>query len=184
LSSFEALARETSVMLTWETASEINNAGFEVERAIDAGAFAPLGFVGGRGTTTDPQVYRFEDRKLPFEAQQLRYRLKQLDFDGGFEYSETVHADRSGPEVIALLPNYLNPFNPTTKIRYELPVEAQVRLAVYDISGKEVAVLVDRQQEAGRHQIVWDGAEMASGVYVYVLQTPPSVQRSHMLLLK
>ena len=184
LTTFTAISQAEGVALAWETASEINNAGFEIERAVDGSAFAKIAFVEGHGTTTEPQAYSFEDADLPFEAESIGYRLKQIDFDGRFEYSEEVAVQRNLPSAVSLLPNYPNPFNPSTEIRYALPVDADVRLVVYDIAGREIAVLVDSFQEAGRHEVVFDGNRLASGVYVYILQTPATVQKRQMVLLK
>ena len=184
LTSFDGLAVGDRVILTWNTASEINNAGFEVERALEDGSFARIAHVAGHGSTTEPQAYRFEDETLPFGANRLRYRLKQIDFDGRFEYSPVVTVDRSLPESLRLFPNYPNPFNPTTEIRYTLPVGTDVRLAVYDVTGKQVALLIRSFQEAGRHEVSFDGSRLASGVYVYVLQTPGEVIKRQMVLMK
>lgn len=184
LATFEAIGRNNKVTLSWETASEINNAGFVIQRAIDNGAFERIAFVEGQGATTDAHSYHFEDQPLPFGAEQLHYRLKQIDFDGAFDYSPVVSIEMASPEAIALLPNYPNPFNPSTQIRYELPVTGTVRLAVYDLTGKEVALLIDQIQEAGQHQVIFDGGGLASGVYVYRLSTENLVITRHMILVK
>jgi hypothetical protein len=172
------------LVLSWETASEINNAGFVVERAKERDEFNRIAFVEGQGTTTDAHTYRFEDGAVPYGTARLRYRLKQVDFDGGFAYSPVVHIERNAPDAVALLPNYPNPFNPATEIRYEVPVGTEVRLAVYDITGKEVALLVNRWQEAGQYEIAFEASRLPSGVYLYRLDAAGASDVKRMILVK
>lgn len=171
LTTFEAQARGESVQLAWTTASETNNAGFAVERqrATDA-SFEQVGFIEGHGTTARSQRYRFEDDALPYEAQRVTYRLKQVDTDGTAHYSEEVAVDLGGPDAVALHGNYPNPAHQTATIRYELPQAAHVQLTVYDLLGRRVATLVDREQAAGRKSVQVQAGRLASGLYVYRLQ--------------
>jgi hypothetical protein len=182
LASFEALRDEGTVRLTWNTASEENNAGFEVERSVDGGAFERVGFVQGSGTVDDRRSYAFVDSSLPFEAAGLTYRLKQIDFDGSFEYSSLVELDLAVPDSYALHENFPNPFKGSTTIRYELPAETMVRLNVYDQQGRQVATLVDGRQAAGRHAIRFDASSLASGVYLYRLETDSGRYQSGQML--
>ena len=184
LTSFDAMFQNDAVTLKWETASEINNAGFEIQRAQENEVFTRINFIKGKGSTIEAQSYQFQDSNLPHDVSRLKYRLKQIDFDGSFEFSPVATVDLGRPEHVALHPNYPNPFNPSTEIRFELPVDAPVRLSVYDIRGKEIAVLMNGFQEAGRHRVVLDGSQLASGVYIYVLETPVSVVKRKMVLLK
>jgi hypothetical protein len=176
LTTFDAQARDASVQLRWATASETNNAGFAVHRksASDA-SFERVGFVEGHGTTPRSQHYRFEDAALPYEAQRVTYRLKQVDTDGAAHYSNEVEVDLGGPDAVALHGNYPNPARQTTTIRYELPRTTHVQLALYDLLGRRVAVLVDQKQTAGRKSVQVETGGLASGVYVYRLDAGSTV---------
>ncbi len=180
---FEAVRDGNAVRLSWDTASETNNAGFEVERAVNGHAFATLGFVEGHGTSTAPKTYTFTDITLPFEGKGLTYRLKQVDFDGTVDYSPLVELDLQAPDAVALHENFPNPFREVTTIRYELPRDTAVRLAVYDVQGREVASLVDGAQAAGRHAIPFHAEGLPSGLYFYRLVTDDGRQQSGQMLL-
>jgi len=184
LSDFKAQQHERGVELVWTTASEKNNAGFEVQRRTEnsAGAsWSVLGFVKGNGTTSEAKSYSFVDRTASGKAQ---YRLKQVDFDGAFEILPTVEVDAGLPRSFELAQNYPNPFNPSTAISYQLPISSEVRLKVYDMLGREVATLVNGRQEAGRYSVSWNAAGFASGVYFYRLQASNFVETRKMMLVK
>jgi len=165
LTTFEAVLDQSAVHLTWKTASEENNAGFEVQRRVGGQPFTPVGYVEGSGTTAQAQAYQFEDLSLPYEAQSLIYRLKQIDTDGSFEYSPEVEVTLNIPDRLVLHGNYPNPFRERTTIRYELPETGKVRMDVYNILGQRVATLINGRQDAGRREIRFDARRLASGVY-------------------
>ncbi len=180
----EFVGRKTSdgVLLSWKTASEQNNSGFEVQRrGASSEAWQVLGFVRGNGTTTEAQSYSFIDRTASGVVQ---YRLKQIDFDGQFEYSNVIEVDAGVPKQFALEQNYPNPFNPTTMIRYELPLASAVSLKVYDVLGREVATLVNERQEAGAYSIPFNATALSSGIYFYRLQAGNFVATKKMMLVK
>jgi hypothetical protein len=185
LVSFRGTATAQGVQLTWQTATERNNAGFEVQRRSEnRGASAEwqvLGFVRGAGTTSEAQSYSFLDRTASGKVQ---YRLKQVDFDGTFEMLPTVEVDAGMPRTFELGQNYPNPFNPSTVMSYQLPVASNVSLKVYDVLGREVATLVNGRQEAGRYSVSFNAASFASGVYFYRLQAGNFVQTKKMMLVK
>jgi hypothetical protein len=164
LTSFTASVSETNVTLNWVTASEINNQGFEIERN-DGGDFQKIGYVPGFGTTTEPRSYSYTDGGLS-EGTYL-YRLKQIDFNGMYEYSEVVEVEITVPHVYSLAQNYPNPFNPSTKITFSLAVDSKVSLKVFDILGQEVANLFDQDLTAGIHDYNFDASGLNSGVYFY-----------------
>jgi hypothetical protein len=153
------------VQLRWRTASETNNAGFAVERQVGGGAFAEVGFVEGAGTTSQPRRYRFTDDAVPFEAETVAYRLKQVDTDGTSTHSPEVEIRLDAPDRLVLHGNYPNPFAQQTTIRYALPQAADVHLAVYDALGRHVATLADEEQAAGRKQVTFDARRLPSGIY-------------------
>jgi hypothetical protein len=167
LTSFTASVTDNDVILNWTTASEINNHGFEVQKML-GNEFYSIGFVTGYGTTTEVQSYSFVDRKVASGTHS--YRLKQVDFDGGFEYSEVIEVDATVPDVYSLAQNYPNPFNPTTKIEFGLAVDSRVNLKVFNILGQLVAEIIDANMTVGFHEIDFDASALNSGVYFYTLE--------------
>lgn len=175
LTSFEAQVGEETVRLSWQTATETNNAGFEIERRRGpAAGWINVGFVEGAGTTTAPQAYRYVDRALPYDAERLTYRLKQIDIDGAFEYSAEVDVALNLPKRLALHGNFPNPFRDQTTIRYELPAAGKIQLAVYNTLGQRVATLVSKHQKAGRHAVTFIPQGVPSGIYFVRLMSPQS----------
>jgi hypothetical protein len=183
LTAFEGTYKNGEVHLSWRTASELNNAGFEVERSLDRETFTQVGFVRGNGTTTEAQSYTFVDRST-FNAEKVYYRLKQVDFDGQFEYSPVIEVNVTLPTKFALMQNYPNPFNPTTNIAYELPTTAKVVLKVYDVLGREVMTLINQEQAAGRYVQPFNASGLSSGIYFYRLQAGNFVETKKMMLVK
>ena len=167
LSGFDAtLDGEDAVRLTWATASETGNAGFRVQRkAGDAngGSWTTVGSVEGKGTTTEPTSYRYVDEGLPYEADQLTYRLKQVDTDGSSSYSKEVTVDREVTEV-QLLGTYPNPAQQRATLRYAVPQRQDVKIPLYDILGRRIQTVVDGERK-GRHERQLDVSRLASGVY-------------------
>ena len=185
LITLEATADGEDVRLTWETASETDNAGFHVERSIDGDMpFEEVHFIEGAGTTTEAQRYQFSDESIPFESKTLTYRLRQVDLDGTVSYSEEVDADLGAPGDFALHGNFPNPFRDQTAIHYELPQAGHVTLRVYDMLGREVIELVNREQEAGRNEIQFDASGLASGTYFYRLNADGVVETQKMVVVK
>ncbi len=182
LTSFNAIARGNRVELAWKTATEVNNYGFEIQTASGKNHnWEKIGFVEGHGTTNVPQNYSFTDKP---GSGTYQYRLKQIDRDGKFEYSSIVEADLSAPVTFGLEQNYPNPFNPTTTIRYGLPQQANVRLTVYDVIGREVATLVNETKEAGNYEVTFAASQLVSGVYFYKLSTGSYTSLKKLMLMK
>ena len=184
LTTFTATTSGEAVTLQWQTASETNNAGFEVERATGDGAFERIGFEPGAGTTAEAQTYRFTDAAVPYEAGTLGYRLKQVDTDGAFEYSPTVEIDRSLPERMALLGNYPNPFRSQTALRYELPTASDIRIAVYNTLGQRVATLAEGQKAAGRHVVTFAPRGLPSGTYFVQLRASGQMHTQQVTVIR
>lgn len=181
LSSFTAAAANDRILLNWSTATEINNRGFEIERSSAGSDFITVGFVKGAGTTTEIQNYSYSDN-VP--AGIYTYRLKQIDFNGKFEYSQTVEVDFTGGLSYVLDQNYPNPFNPATTISFVIKENGQVSLKVYNVLGDEVATLVNGELTGGVHTVQFDASTLSSGVYFYTLTAGNFTETKKMLLMK
>jgi len=181
LTSFNAISDGEAVTLNWQTATETNNQGFEVQRRR-SGDYISIGFVDGHGTTTDIQSYIFIDENV--SPGQYSYRLKQVDYDGTTEYSNVVEVEVAQPIEYSLSQNYPNPFNPTTTIDYSILKDGLVTLKVYDILGKEVVFLVNEVQLAGTQKIIFDASNLSSGVYYYQLVSGEFTSTKKLILMK
>lgn len=184
LTSFNAKAIGNSVKLDWVTATEINNRGFEIERKFDDN-WVVVGYVEGKGTTTIRQSYTFTDFVESQSTEKIVYRLKQLDYDGMYSYSNEVEVEFSPvPTHLELEQNFPNPFNPATSIRYSLPAEGFVTLKVYDAIGNEISTLVSENQNEGLHSINFNASEIPSGIYFYSISFNNQVKTNKMILIK
>jgi hypothetical protein len=168
LTSFTASVGGQSVTLNWETATETNNSGFAIERKSATSDFTQVGFVAGFGTTTEPKSYTYTDNGLATGI--YSYRLKQIDYDGTYEYSDVVEVEVLAPDVYTLAQNYPNPFNPSTKIAFSLAVDSKVSLKIFDVLGQEVATLVNQDLTAGVYNYDFNATGINSGVYFYKIE--------------
>ncbi len=192
LVSFRGNIVNGDVVLNWVTATELNNKGFEVERSQiseirSQNEWKNVGFVEGNGTTTRPNSYSFTDENLT--SGKYRYRLKQIDFNGTFKYSNVVDIEVNLSEEFSLSQNFPNPFNPVTIIKYSIPAVGTsfmkfVQLKVYDALGNEVATLVNEEQPAGIYSIKFDGSRLSSGVYFYKLKAGNLTAAKKLILIK
>lgn len=183
LVNFTTDVSDKRIQLNWETASEVNNKGFEIQRATDPVNWNTIGFVEGAGTSTEKINYTFADDK-PVNGR-TNYRLKQVDFDGTFRIYGPVEVDFSGVSTYSLEQNYPNPFNPTTVINFQLPVDGFVSLEVFDILGREVASLINNEwKETGVYRITFDASNLTSGMYVYKLISGSFTSTKKMMLLR
>ncbi len=164
LASFAATTDNRNVNLNWSTATELNNSGFQIERS-NGSEYQVVGFVAGHGTTSETQNYSYVDQNV--NAGSYSYRLKQIDFNGAFEYSSVIEVEVLGIKEFALSQNYPNPFNPSTKINFSLAVDSKVSLKIFDVLGQEVATLINGQLAAGTQEISFDASSLNSGVYFY-----------------
>ncbi len=189
LTSFTARYFEGAFMLTWKTSNESNNYGFEIERRtistekVSAIEWRTLAFIAGYGTSNTPKKYSYVDNNVV--PGRYAYRLRQIDNGGGYKYSEEVEIDAADiPKEMALEQNFPNPFNPNTVISYQLSDVSLVDLRIYDILGREVAVLVSAIQDPGLHRITFDGSTISGGIYLYRLTAGTFIAVKGMLLLK
>ncbi|MDX1702598.1 MAG: T9SS type A sorting domain-containing protein [Melioribacteraceae bacterium] len=183
MTSFSVNVNNNLAELNWETATEVNNYGFEVQRAYEALDWNKIGFVEGHGNSNSPKSYSFKDASVS-ESGKYYYRLKQIDIDGQYEYSDVVEIDFATPMDYNLNQNYPNPFNPSTTISYSIPEQTFLKLTVYNVFGEEVQQLVNGVQEAGSYTIGFNGENLASGMYFYTLETDKFTATKKLLLLK
>ena len=185
LVSFSAEVNGSKIHLSWETASEINNRGFEVEKTILGNSaikdWKKIIFVDGKGTTTEKSFYSYSDEEII--PGKYIYRLKQIDFNGAFKYSNEVEVNVN---VISfnLEQNYPNPFNPSTTIEFNIPQKSLVKVKVYDVLGNLVSILKEEELEAGSYNLNFDGRNLSSGIYYYSLETVDFRSVKKMILLK
>ena len=182
LTSFTASPSGSSVNLKWNTATEINNSGFSIERSSRNNDFIAIGFLSGKGTSTKASSYSFNDNNIAPGS--YAYRLKQIDFDGKVNYSNSVNVDITAPALFSLTQNYPNPFNPGTSIKYSIPQDALVNLAVYNILGEKVLTLVNQSMSAGNYEVKFNASHFASGIYFYRLDAGAYSSIKKMILTK
>jgi hypothetical protein len=184
LVSFSAEVVSGNVGLSWITATEINNYGFQVERRnAETGDWSNIGFVNGNGSSTEMHYYSFSDNSVP--VGKYFYRLKQLDFSGNFEYSDEIEATIL--EVLndfTLNQNYPNPFNPSTKISFIIPQSGFTTLKVFDVLGNEIAKLIEGELDEGSYELQFDASGLSSGIYFYSLTSGEFTKTMKMILSK
>ncbi len=196
LSSFSVNSVEgTKAQLQWETATEVNNYGFEIERSLAVNEdgqsktepnWEKVTFIEGHGNSNSTKTYSFTDKNL-VGGSKFIYRLKQIDIDGTFEYSDAVEIEVL-PNKYELLQNYPNPFNPETNIKFSLPEDAKIAINIYNVLGERVATILNKDLKAGFHQVNFNttsaGYRLSSGVYIYTLESKSFSQVKKMILMK
>lgn len=196
MTSFTATVDENTVMLNWNTATELNNKGFRVERryltpSLSEGgnltAWQNIGFVNGKGTSSQPNDYVFIDKNVSYGT--YLYRLVQIDLNGTLDFSKEIEVNVGLPIKFSLEQNYPNPFNPITKIKYSIPAEGKVKLSIYNLLGEQLRVLVNDFAKAGYNEVNWDGKNdkgnyLPSGIYIYRLEAEKFFDSKKMILLK
>ena len=187
LASFSSVLSVRNVNLHWTTASEINNSGFEIQKLVvesQNSKWDKIGYVNGNGTKTTPTNYNFTDEKL--NTGKYQYRLKQIDNNGNFKYytlSNTI--DIGVPLKFSLSQNYPNPFNPKTKIDFQIPNSAKVTIKVFDITGKEIATLINNEfKEANYYTVDFNAVNFASGIYFYRITADKFIETKKMMVIK
>jgi hypothetical protein len=183
LTVFSAIIKEGAILLSWETATEVNNYGFEVQRSVTTDKWDVLGFVEGQGNSNSPKEYSFLDSEVS-SAGTYSYRLKQIDNDGSYEFSKTIEVNLGSPIKFELSQNYPNPFNPSTTISFNLAESGRVILKIYNLMGEEITTLVEGFREAGIHSFSFNAEGYPSGMYLYRLSTNGFTETKKMLFMK
>jgi len=187
LLSFSATAEAGIVNLFWSTATETNNSGFLIERKSlseqsKVSDWMSVGFIEGNGTSTEKHFYSYADQ--PILAGNYLYRLKQIDYDGTFEYSNEVEINVGIPLNFSVDQNFPNPFNPLTTIKFAIPISGNVKISIFNSLGENVETLLDKFFNAGYHTIDWNASKYSSGVYYYRLESGKYSEVKKMILLK
>ena len=183
LTSFTGSYKNSEVMLSWKTETEVNNYGFNVERRIGEGEWNTISFVAGSGNSNSPKEYSYSDKDLFAGGSKFQYRLKQMDNDGSFEYSEVVELELV-PNEYELSQNYPNPFNPSTTIRFSLPKQTQLKINIYNMLGELVETIAEGTYEAGYYKVNINVSNLPSGAYIYRIESAEFVQVKKLILLK
>ena len=180
---FSGKSNNNGVVLNWQTATEINNFGFEIERSQNNYEWQKIAFVMGNGNSYSVKNYNYIDNSIAKLKNQ--YRLKQIDINGDFSYSNIIEVNLDNfPVNFELSQNYPNPFNPVTTINYYLPESGMISLKIYDMLGNEIATLVNKHQESGSYSSVFDASLLASGTYFYQLKCNEFISVKKMQLIK
>ncbi|MFA6596938.1 MAG: T9SS type A sorting domain-containing protein [Ignavibacteriaceae bacterium] len=188
LTSFNAIISKSTVELNWQTATEVNNYGFEVERAATSLVmkWEKICFIQGHGNSNSPKEYSYADK--PDGGSRFKYRLKQIDTDGKYEYSPEVEVSFNVPSDFSVKQNFPNPFNPTTKIEFSIPSDDNVQIKVFNVLGMEVATLLDEHRQAGTYSVefstIGGASNLSSGVYFYRIVSGKYSQIKKMILLR
>ncbi|MDR3611752.1 MAG: T9SS type A sorting domain-containing protein [Ignavibacteriaceae bacterium] len=188
LTSFLSEVNGRQVNLSWETKTEINSSKFEIDRATVStkgvvSEWSTVGSVSAAGSSFAPKKYNFTEKNL--QGGKYQYRLKMIDNDGTTQYSKVVESEVALPKEFAISQNYPNPFNPTTKIDYQVPVDAKVILEVYNITGQKVVELVNQDQQAGYYTVNFGSSnKLSSGVYIYRIIASDKVTGSNFSSIK
>lgn len=164
LTSFTAHVKDQTTLLRWRTATELNNFGFEIERSTEGSAWEMIGFVPGAGTSSSPRSYDHADRDLP-RAGTIRYRLRQVDRDGSFEYSPIVQVYPGLSSVQGITGSFPSPARSRTTVNYTVTTPGSISLALHDLAGREVMRVAENNVEAGAYSAMLDVQALPRGMY-------------------
>jgi len=187
LTDFNATSFENSIAISWQTASEINNSGFAIEMSsttnLGMESWTELSFVTGHGNTVEIHDYSYEVSGVDPGSYQLR--LKQIDFDGSFNYSTIITAVVETPNAIDLIEAYPNPFNPSTNFSFVLAEEQDVKVVVFDQMGRQVATLFEGIVAAQiRQEVQFNSGNLPSGTYLIHVSGNQSLATFPVILVK
>jgi photosystem II stability/assembly factor-like uncharacterized protein len=169
LISFNGKISNNNILIEWITASETNNKGFEIQRSIDRFEWITLGYISGKGTSTETNYYFYIDTEV--KTGKYFYRLKQTDYDGSVKFSSVIEINFEFSFEYSLMQNYPNPFNSQTHITFSLPCETVIRIVLFDISGSEIKTLLNKRLAFGNYTIKVNLNDLTSGVYFFGMET-------------
>lgn len=179
LLSFKAIAKNSSIRLDWATASEENNAGFDIQRSTDGKVFETIAFVEGKGTTLEQQEYFYDDKSLRQE-QTYYYRLKQIDYDGQFEFSEIITATIEKQNV-TVGDFYPNPTSGAVQLNYTSNTDAELTVTVYNTTGQTLANEI-HNVVAGENNLAFNFSALPKGNYFVKLQAGENTQYQKLVI--
>jgi photosystem II stability/assembly factor-like uncharacterized protein len=182
LTNFTANADGNEVQISWTTQTELNNSGFEIYRLTHGTDWQKISFVPGSGSSTEPKDYFYIDKDV--KNGNYFYQLKQIDYNGRYEFSDVISVEVSTPMEYSLEQNFPNPFNPATAIKFELPETAEVTLTIYNTLGQKVDEIVNTTLEAGRYTYKWHAEDFPDGIYFFELCANNFKSARKMILLK
>lgn len=188
LSTFTAFVIENEIQLIWETETEVNNYGFDVERqksemSSHKAEWKKVAFIEGLGNSDSKRNYSFIDKTADISGK-YNYRLKQIDIDGGYKYTESIEVEIGIPNKFEVAQNYPNPFNPTTTISYSIPERSKVQITIYNVLGQLVKKLLDKEQLPGKYKLSFDASSLSSGTYIYKVSAGENIKVRKMVLIK
>lgn len=188
LATFKAIFDQKIIQLYWETVTEVNNFGFEVERKDifpdeNRNDWKIIGFVPGHGNSNSKKSYHFNDINIELSGY-YGYRLKQIDVDGKFKFSKMIEIELAAPDEFQLFQNYPNPFNPITSIGFTVPHNSHIELNVLNILGEKIKELVKGELMAGTYKVEFNGKNFSNGIYYYELKCDNFRKTMKMMLIK
>ncbi|MBR9974198.1 MAG: T9SS type A sorting domain-containing protein [Bacteroidetes bacterium] len=183
LTAFTAHVKDQTTLLRWRTASELNNFGFEVERSTDAHAWEMIGFVPGAGTSSSPRSYDFADRHLPLTGA-IRYRLRQVDRDGSFEYSPIVLVHPGLRNTQGITGSFPSPARSQTTVNYTVTTPGNIALTIHDLAGRQVKQLAENNAEVGTHSATFDVGTLPRGMYLLHLRQAETIHVHPLLVTR
>ena len=194
LSLFTAYPEENHIIVKWMTESEVGNAGFILERKEshltdwqEIASYITCPELQGQGSIPYHTEYRYEDHTAQM-GKTYDYRLADVSYSGEIQFHSKIISEVTLSQTIVLTDhlyqNYPNPFNSETMINYTLENKGHIKLSVYDISGREIAILINEEQAAGEHSMTFDASPLSSGIYYYQIKAGSEELTRKMILLR
>jgi uncharacterized protein (TIGR02145 family) len=183
IKTFDASVIDNKIILNWSTASETNTSLFELEKkTFNNNTWQKIAFLKASGNSTTPRQYSYTDKNI--NVGKFNYRLKMVDLDGSSKYSNTINVEIASPANFELFNAFPNPWNPTTTIRYQVPINTLVTIKLFDALGREVLTLINEVKLAGSYEVTLNGKNLSSGVYYYQMKAGNFLETKKLILIK